>query len=123
MTSQDSRSKLDNLVRLRGQDVLADTSRANAVTRAAAYKGAKPRTPKQQLEDANANAELDYRAYPNAPEGFVNEIPTLVAGGASREQIKAAYKMVIGLSIAAGRPEDELDPQKLARDVAGQLGL
>lgn len=120
LTGMNRRSNLDNLVRLRNTDVVSETSKANALVRGAATAN-KPRTPKQQLEDQNANIELDYRAYPNAPEGFVDEISTLMSTGASREQIQAAYKEVVGLSIAAGRPENELDPRKLAQDVAAEL--
>jgi len=111
-------SDLSNIVRLRGQDVLANTRRAVATA-----KGTKPRTYKQQIEDQDSLTELSRRRYPDAPVGFAEGVPGLVDQGFTEEQIQEAYNWVSAIQVKnTGTPVNELDVNNLYTAIAKRLG-
>jgi len=119
LVGRDKRSALDNLVRLRGQDVVARTSQANASTRAAAD----PLTFTEQLEEDQSLEEINRRDYINAPKGFPEAVSTLIQNGATRAQVRNAFNSVSAdQSLAWKTPVNELDVQKLYNAVKKELG-
>ena len=118
LEGRDRRSNIDNLVRLRGQDVVSETSRANANTRAAAT----PLSYEDQLSEQDALTELNLRDFTGAPAGFAEAATNFMHGGASRAQVRNAYNKVAAEQAAAFKTSvDELDAQKLYDAVRREL--
>ena len=114
-------SNIDNIVRLRGQDVAADTSRAVAQTRSA--YATKPLTPKQQIENQDGEIELSLRQFPQAPPGFAEAVPDLLTKGYTRAQIQDAYNYVTAAQMKnTGTAVDALDPVILFAIIVARLG-
>ena len=113
-------SDISNIVRLRGQDLTAQTR-----TALAGAKGEpKALSYADQLDEQTALTELSLQQFSTAPPGFAEAVPSLVQQGASLEQIQDAFNRISAAQVAAFKtPVGELDPQKLYDAVARELGL
>ena len=111
-------SNIDNIVRLRGQDVAADTSRAVAQTRASS--ATKPLTYKQQLDERNAIVEIGTALIPDAPVELIDAMPSLVQQGIAPEKIARAYREVMAMH-EQNTGSAEVAPEKLLNAIVARL--
>jgi hypothetical protein len=118
LTGRNDRSNLDNIVRLRNQDVASNARRDLANTAAN-----KPMTNKQLVEDQDAQLELSRRQFPDAPSQFADAVPTFMQEGYSLKQVQDAYDWVSAIQVQnTGTPVNELDAKNLYAGVRKRLG-